>query len=79
MKNDKYEITGESCHCHHYVPVNLGGEGADEFNNLRVLNKFVHILIHATEVQMINKYLDMLQLNPTAIKQVSDYRKESIY
>lgn len=36
MKNGKCEITGEFVpaefvHCHHYVPVSLGG--ADEFNN----------------------------------------------
>ena len=79
MKNGKCEITGEFLpaefvHCHHYVPVSLGG--TDEFKNLRILNKFVHILIHATETQTINKYLDMLQLNPTAIKKINDYRKK---
>ena len=79
MKNGKCEITGEFLpaefvHCHHYVPVSLGG--ADEFKNLRNLNKFVHILVHATETQTINKYLDMLQLNPTAIKKINDYRKK---
>lgn len=78
MKNGKCEITGnfvpaEFVHCHHYVPASLGG--TDEFKNLRILNKFVHILIHATETQTINKYLDMLQLNPTAIKKINNYRK----
>ena len=48
MKNGKCEITGEFLpaefvHCHHYIPVSLGG--TDEFKNLRVLNKFVHFLI----------------------------------
>ena len=79
MKNGKCEITGEFLpaefvHCHHYIPVSLGG--TDEFKNLRVLNKFVHFLLHATETQTINKYLDMLQLNPTAIKKINDYRKK---
>jgi len=79
MKNGKCEITGEFLsadfvHCHHYLPVSLGG--TDEFKNLRILNKSVHILIHATKTQTINKYLDMLQLNPTAIKKVNDYRKK---
>lgn len=78
MKNGKCEITGEFLtaefvHCHHYLPVSLGG--TDEFKNLRILNKSVHILIHATKVQTIKKYLDMLQLNPTAIKKINDYRK----
>ena len=60
----KCEITGEFLsaefvHCHHKIPVSLGG--TDDFKNLRILNKFVHKLIHATETQTINKYLDMLQ------------------
>lgn len=78
MKNGKCEITGEFLpaeivHCHHYVPVKLGG--IDGFKNLRILNKFVHILIHATETQTIKKYLDMLKLNRTAIKKINNYRK----
>lgn len=79
MKNGKCEITGEFLpaefvHCHHHVPVSLGG--TDEFSNLRILNKFVHILIHATETQTINKYLDILQLSHVAIKKVNSYRKK---
>jgi len=78
MKNGKCEITGEFLpaeivHCHHYVPVKLGG--IDGFKNLRILNKFVHILIHATETQTIKKYLDILELNQTAIKKINNYRK----
>lgn len=77
MKNGKCEITGEflpaeSVHCHHYLPFSLGG--TDEFNNLRVLNKFVHILIHATETQTINKYLELLKPDKTAIKKINSYR-----
>lgn len=78
MKNGKCEITGEFLpaeivHCHHYMPVKVGG--TDDFKNLRILNKFVHILIHATKTQTIKKYLDMLKLNQTAIKKINNYRK----
>jgi len=78
MKNGKCEITGEflpaeMVHCHHYMPVKVGG--TDDFKNLRILNKFVHILIHATKTQTIKKYLDMLKLNQTAIKEINNYRK----
>lgn len=74
MKNGKCEITGEFLpaefvHCHHSIP--LGLEGTDDFSNLRILNKFIHILIHATETQTINKYLDILNLNKTAIKKIN--------
>jgi|SRR5690625_497061 len=79
MKNGKCEITGEFIpakfvHCHHYIPVSL--KGTDEFKNLRILNKFVHILIHATKNQTIDKYLGMLQLNPKIIGKINDYRKK---
>lgn len=78
MKQGKCEITGEflpaeAVHCHHYVPKSL--EGTDRFSNLRILNKLVHILVHATEIQTIRKYLDLLNLNDKAIKKLNDYRK----
>lgn len=66
-------MPAEFVHCHHYVPTNRGG--TDEFSNLRILNKMAHILIHATDAQTINKYLDMLRLNNDAIKKVNEYRK----
>lgn len=79
MRNGKCEITGEFLpaelvHSHHHVPVSLGG--TDEFKNLRILNKLIHILIHATETQTINKYLKMLSLNDKEIKRVNEYRKK---
>ncbi|MNO86188.1 Group II intron-encoded protein LtrA [compost metagenome] len=51
MKMGKCEITGiplfaADVHCHHYVPSHLGG--SDKFNNLRILHKEVHRLIHAS-------------------------------
>lgn len=79
MKNGKCEITGEFLsaeyvHCHHYLPIHLGG--LDDFENLRILNKFVHILVHATDCQTINKYLQLLKLNDEAVKKINVYRKK---
>lgn len=79
MKNGKCEITGEFppadfVHCHHHIPVGLGD--TDEFNNLRILYKFAHILVHAAETQMINKYLDKLKFKQPAIRKVNAYRKK---
>ncbi|TXK67405.1 group II intron reverse transcriptase/maturase [Paenibacillus sp. N3.4] len=50
MKMGCCEITGmflfaSYVHCHHYLPIHLGG--GDRFNNLRILHKDVHVLIHA--------------------------------
>jgi 5-methylcytosine-specific restriction endonuclease McrA len=49
MKMGKCEITGmflyaNEVHCHHYIPLHLGGN--DRLNNLRILHKEVHKLIH---------------------------------
>lgn len=79
MKNGKCEITGEFLpvefvHCHHYIPVSLGG--IDEFKNLRILNKFVHVLIHATEKQTIAKYRAILNPDKKTIKRINEYRKK---
>ena len=51
MKMGKCEITdvfprASDVHCHHYIPLHLGGN--DKFNNLRILHKDVHKLIHHT-------------------------------
>ncbi|MED3575974.1 group II intron reverse transcriptase/maturase [Cytobacillus praedii] len=78
MKKGYCEITGEFLpaelvHCHHYVPIYLGG--TDEFNNLRILNKDIHILIHAVDKQTIKKYIDKLHPNSEVINKINNYRK----
>lgn len=67
-------LPAEFVHCHHYVPVSLGGN--DEFSNLRILHKHVHILVHATENETINKYIDMLKPNKKVIERINEYRKK---
>lgn len=78
MRSGKCEITGrfltaEEVHCHHYIPSSFGG--TDSFDNLRIINKFVHILIHAKEMQTIKKYTGMLELSQIEIKKINNYRK----
>lgn len=57
MKNGNCEITGSflqahNVHCHHYIPLQLGG--SDKFNNLRILHKDVHKIIHMTDAVKMN-------------------------
>ena len=78
MKKGKCEITNEflfveDVHCHHYIPVNLGG--TDEFNNLRLLHKDVHRLIHATKNETIKGLIQFLNLKDDQIKKINQYRK----
>ena len=79
MKDGKCEITGdfvpaELVHCHHYVPANLGG--TDNFGNLRILNKYVHMLVHATDNQTIYKYRKIINPDKKQLKRINTYRKK---
>lgn len=56
MKVDKYEVTGNflfanEVHCHHKIPLSLVGN--DGFNNLFILHKEIHKLVHATQDKTI--------------------------
>jgi hypothetical protein len=79
MKMGKCEITGiflqaSDVHCHHYVPVHLGGD--DSFNNLRILHKYVHIAIHQTDKTAISSRLKSFSITPTMMKKINTYREK---
>ena len=79
MKNGQCEITGmflkaEDVHCHHYKPKSLGGN--DSFDNLRIIHKYIHTVIHATDYKTINKYLEIFNITDKEIKKINKYRKE---
>ena len=79
MKNGKCEILkiflpAEFVHCHHYLPIKLGG--TDQFRNLRIIHKEVHKLVHATNNETINKLKNLLNLTDEQIKKINQYRKE---
>ncbi|WP_078557060.1 group II intron reverse transcriptase/maturase [Bacillus alkalicellulosilyticus] len=60
-------------HCHHIIPLEQGG--TDEFNNLVVLHKFAHYLVHATRDETIDKYLKILNLTDKQVKTLNKLRK----
>ena len=60
-------------HCHHRVAVKCGG--SHEYSNLVLVSKDEHKLIHATNIQIIQKYLDILQLSKSELKKVNELRK----
>lgn len=59
--------------CHHKTPKSLGG--TDEYKNLVWIRSEVHKLIHATNTETINKYLNILNLNEKGMKKVNSLRK----
>lgn len=79
MKMGKCEITGmflyaNEVHCHHYIPLHLGGN--DKFNNLRVLHKEVHKLIHQTNQQTIETLITKLGITKPMIQKINKYREK---
>lgn len=80
MKMGCCEITGmfllaSYVHCHHYLPIHLGG--GDKFDNLRILHKDVHILIHAKSEELIENLIANLGITEEMFSKVNQYRKMS--
>lgn len=63
----------EDIHCHHKVPKNMGGK--DNYQNLIIVHKDMHILIHATQQETINAYLAKHTLNRQQMNKINSLRK----
>ncbi len=79
MKMGKCEITGEflsasEVHCHHYFPLHLGG--SDKFNNLRILHKEIHELIHHTNTTTIDTLINKLGITEPMVQKINQYREQ---
>lgn len=77
-QNGKCNITNkllsiENMHCHHKIPKFMGGN--DEYKNLVILDKEVHVLIHATKLETISNLVCKLNLNKENIIKINKYRK----
>lgn len=66
-------IIASEVHCHHYIPIELGG--TDKYENLRIVHKDIHRLIHATDNQTIENYLKKYFLTVEQAKRINQYRK----
>lgn len=77
----KCAITGKEfetlseIHCHHKKPKQLGGE--DKYSNLVLVLEDVHRLIHATNNETIEKYLQILKLSELQIIKLNELRKQA--
>jgi group II intron reverse transcriptase/maturase len=76
-QHGKCAVTGLSMevhdiHCHHKVPVNKGG--TDVYENLTLISKAVHVIIHATSETTIRKYLKNMQLDDTKLEKLNKLR-----
>ena len=74
----KCAITGQELelyeiHCHHKQPVSQGGN--DRYDNLIIIHKDVHRLLHATKEETINTYLSQLKLTPNQKAKLNKLRQ----
>lgn len=63
----------EDMHCHHKIAKSRGG--TDEYKNLVLVDKDVHILIHAMKLEVIKYYLDLLQIKAMELRKLNRLRQ----
>ncbi|MDR3598546.1 reverse transcriptase domain-containing protein [Clostridium sp.] len=76
-QNGKCSVTGEileigNMECHHKKPKELGGK--DEYKNLTFVLKDVYKLIHAVEIEIIEKYKIILNLDKKRLERLNKLR-----
>ena len=70
VTGEKFAST-EEIHCHHKIPKSKSG--TDDYQNLVLVTATVHKLIHATNAEIIQKYL---QICKPDMKKLNVLRKE---
>lgn len=78
-QNGKCSVTGEileigNMECHHKKPKELGGK--DEYKNLTFVLKDVYKLIHAVEIEIIEKYKIILNLDKKSLERLNKLREK---
>ncbi|MFB8727108.1 group II intron reverse transcriptase/maturase [Enterococcus casseliflavus] len=73
----KCSVTGEELnvldmHCHHKIPYHLSKD--DKYSNMIIVKPEVHILIHATKEDTIQRYMTLLNLNDEQVKRLNKLR-----
>ena len=68
----KKYLSYEEIHIHHKKPRALGG--SDKYNNLIMLHDTVHKLIHATNIDTINKLIGETKLDKEQLNKVNELR-----
>ena len=66
------ELSIDEIHCHHKVPLNMGG--TDEYSNLIILHQNVHTLIHTTNTETIRLYLDIVAPDTKTLDKINKLR-----
>lgn len=67
--------TTEDIHCHHIKPKKMGGN--DNYGNLTLVLDLVHKLIHATNNEVITRYMTMLGLDNHQLAKLNKFRQSA--
>lgn len=73
----KCAITGkelwiDEIHCHHKVPLNMGG--TDKYSNLIIVHRDVHTLIHSAVSETQSAYLNLIKPDKKALDKINELR-----
>lgn len=63
----------DDIHCHHKIPLNLGG--TDAYSNLVLVLNPIHKLIHATDPKILDEYMSRLELGHEQLQKINKYRE----
>ena len=69
------ELAVSEIHCHHKTPLRAPFFGTDRYENLIIVHIDVHRLIHATNPEVISKYLNKLGLSKKQMQKLNNLRK----
>lgn len=67
------ELLIDEIHCHHKIPLKNGG--TDKYDNLVIIHRDVHTLLHATREETILTYLNIIKPDKRALVKINDLRK----
>ena len=68
----KEELEVGNMECHHIQPKSQGG--LDNYNNLVLITKEVHKLIHSTQMETIYKYLEYVPSDKVTLEKLNKFR-----
>lgn len=68
-------LTTDDIYCHHITPRSKGG--TDEYGNLILVLEPIHRLIHAVKKEIVEFYLNLLNLNDKQLEKLNTHREKA--
>lgn len=67
-------LYAHEAHCHHVRAVKDGG--SDDFDNLSIVHKDIHVALHSTDIHKIKEVIKLFDVSKDGIRKFNKYRKE---